>query len=58
MPSHEPRRAFETHPTAEDVTAVTPAFVAITSYDYDDGCLGCEAMIGALSSGLSGSWQR
>jgi hypothetical protein len=45
-------------PTSEELTATTPAFGCIGFFDYDDDRLGCEAMIGELSSGIGGCWQK
>jgi hypothetical protein len=48
MPSYS-HWGFNRQPT-EEVTALTPTFVAGGPYDYyDDGHLGCEAMIGELN---------
>jgi hypothetical protein len=47
MSIHEPRWVCDAQPTAEEVTTAA-------SYlgDYDDGSLGCEAMIGGLETGI------
>lgn len=49
MSRYEPRWVRDAQPAAEEVTAATPAFVSSCLGDYDDGTLGCEAMIGELN---------
>ena len=56
MPNYEPRWICETQPADEDLRIFTPASVPEGPYNYDDGSLGCEAMIGQLSAGINGCW--
>ena len=52
MSTHEPLWVCDAQPTAEEVTAATAAFAPSCLGDYDDGSLGCEAMIGGLETGI------
>jgi hypothetical protein len=52
MSRYEPRWVLDIQSTAEDVGVAKPAFVPSCLGDYDDGSLGCEAMIGGLDTGI------
>jgi len=52
MSRYEPRWVCDAQPTTGEVTAATPAFVPSCLDDYDDGSLGCEAMIGGLETDI------
>jgi hypothetical protein len=53
MSRYEPRWVLDSQSTDQDVTVATPAFVPSCLGDYDDGSLGCEAMIGGLDAGIT-----